>query len=378
MNTVKILIIGNDDINLQIIKGRLLEFEDDWLIINKSCEDSVAEVNNTSYNVIILDCDKPTQFVLDKIYAIKKTKSNWNTPILISFQESNSSSIKEMLEVGALDFIQKPFKSIELFARVRTALTLSSTIAKLDQQARIISESQNKISDVLSGLIPKEIITELTVFGESKPKKYREASVLFVDLVDFTKKSTKLSPKILIEELTQIFSAFDDIINKNECTRIKTMGDGYLAVSGIPTPNKNHASNLLNVAVQIRDFLIQRNSINPVKWDAKIGVNSGEVIGSILGTSNFLFDVFGDTVNVASRMEKTCEPNQINIGKKTYLLTREKFRFIERLPNDVKGLGIKSMYYLKSDVISNNIKDYEEGIDKIKSCFSFESEMTFN
>ncbi len=350
MNNVKILILGNDQINIQIIKGRLLEFDEDWLIVNKTCENCVADLNNDNYNLIFIDCEEPTYKVLDKIHLIKKSQNNWNTPILVCVNECSSEKIKNLLEAGALDFIQKPFKNIELFARVRTALTLSSTVDKLNQQSELINDNQNKVSEVLSGLLPKEIINEITIFGESKPKKYREASVLFIDMVDFTKKSTKLSPKILIDELTEIFSSFDKIIQNNGCTRIKTMGDGYLAVSGIPNPHKDHAINVIKAAIDIRNYLNKRNVNNPVKWDAKIGINSGEVIGSVLGTNNFLFDVFGDTVNVAARMEKKCAPNQINIGKKTYLLTRHKFKFIERLPNDVKGLGVKSMYYLKSPI----------------------------
>ncbi|GAF04179.1 adenylate cyclase [Saccharicrinis fermentans DSM 9555 = JCM 21142] len=128
-------------------------------------------------------------------------------------------------------------------------------------------------------------------------------------------------------------------------------------------------------AIDIRDYLIERNIENPVKWDAKIGINSGEVIGSILGTNNCLFDVFGDTVNVASRMEKKCDPNQINVGIKTYMLTRDKYRFIERLPNQVKGIGIKKMYYLKSKVQPNSLHPNTTA-PPIK--FSFKSEIATN
>ncbi|GAF04180.1 adenylate cyclase [Saccharicrinis fermentans DSM 9555 = JCM 21142] len=238
MNTVRILIIGNDVINLQIIKRQLLDFDEEWLIINKSCDDAIPELNHTYYSLILIDCEEPSAELLEKIHFIKRSNKNWDTPVLVSLQNTEPTIIKKLLIAGALDFIQKPFKNVELFARVRTALTLSSSIKKLEKQARVISEGQNKIQEIVSGLLPNEIVTELTLFGESKPKKYREASVLFIDMVDFTKKSTKLSPKILIDELSQIFSSFDQIIKKNNCTRIKTMGDGYLAVSGSQPPTK--------------------------------------------------------------------------------------------------------------------------------------------
>ena len=350
MDTVKILAIGNDKINLQIIKSRLLEFGDDWLIFNMGCEDAHHAINKSKFDLCIIDCSETSEMLNQKISEIKNSTKNADTPILVSIQECSASDIEELLLNGALDFIKKPFKSIELFARVRTALTLSSTVAKLNRQNRVINESQEKIEEMIKGLMPSEIINEITRYGESKPKKYRDASVLFADLVDFTKKSRTLSPKVVIDELSEIFEEFDKIMKKNQCTRIKTMGDGYLAVSGIPTPNKDHAKNLIQAAIDMREFLKQRNLINKVKWDIKVGINSGEVIGSVLGKSNYLFDVFGDTVNEASRMENTCEPNQVNISQTTYLITRNSFRYIERLPAEVKGIGKKRMYYLKSSI----------------------------
>ncbi|SMO74434.1 Adenylate cyclase, class 3 [Saccharicrinis carchari] len=360
MDTGKILLIGKDYCNLELLEHQLMSFSEEWRIKVKLFHDSVYELNNTHHDLVIIDFGGSPEKLLKKIEIVKKSHQNHNTPILVCFVEKSAKLIKTMLEAGALDFIQKPFKPIELFARVRTALILSSTVKKLNHQADVIRESQNKVNEIISGLLPKKIIDELTVSGESRPKKYREASVLFVDLVDFTKKSTTLAPKILIDELTQIFNAFDSIIKKNGCTRIKTMGDGYLAVSGIPTPHKQHAVKLIQTAIDMRAYLSQRNESNAVKWELKIGIDSGEVIGSILGTNNFLFDIFGDTVNTAARMEKTCAPNQINIGMRTYLSTRDKFRYIERLPNDVKGLGVKNMYYLKSKINSSHLNRWQQ------------------
>jgi class 3 adenylate cyclase/AmiR/NasT family two-component response regulator len=356
MDTIKILIVGNNDIGLQIIKGQLLEFEKDWLIFKTNYHKAGQESNSTKFNLIIIDCNESSNNIEHQIKEIKGSKINHTTPIIVCLQDKTGNDIEQILEAGALDFINKPYKPIELFARVRTGLTLSSTIHKLEFQSRIISERHDKVEKFLYKIIPTEIIQELKDFGKSKPKKYREASVLFADLVDFTRKSRKLSPKILIDELTEIFTEFDNIVNKNKCTRIKTMGDGYLAVSGIPSPNTNHTIHMIKTAIDMREYLMQRNSFHSVKWDVKIGINSGEVIGSILG-NNYLFDVFGDAVNEAARMEKFCEPNQINISENTYLLSRHQYNFIERLSMDIKGLGRKKMYYLKS---AYNMLNYKE------------------
>ena len=131
MDTVKILAIGNDKINMHIIKSRLLEFSDDWLIFNTNCDEAHSEINRSRYDLIIIDCEKPTGSLISKIGELKQSKMNYNTPVLVSLQDSSPADIEEILEIGALDFITKPFKPIELFARVRTALTLSSTIEKI-------------------------------------------------------------------------------------------------------------------------------------------------------------------------------------------------------------------------------------------------------
>jgi len=365
MDNVKILVIGNNEVNLKVIKGRLLEFDEDWFIYNMLCEESHNEINQYVYELIILDCSESSIELINKIEEIKNSEKNFNTPILVSINESPTEYIEKVLQAGALDFIQKPFKSIELFARVRTALTLSSSINKLQNQNRIINDHQQKLESVLNGIVPHEIISEITEYGESKPKKYRDATVMFVDLVDFTKKSRTLTPKIIINEISEIFKEFDKIVALHQCTRIKTMGDGYLAVSGIPTPNNKHVANMIKSALAMREFLFQRNRINSVKWDVKIGINSGEVIGSVLGQNNFFFDVFGDTVNEASRMEQACEPNQINISEAAFIRSRHEYRFIERLPHDIKGIGKTKMFYLKSELnttgfsttrIKNNLK----------------------
>jgi class 3 adenylate cyclase/AmiR/NasT family two-component response regulator len=349
MSFAKILITGNSQINIQDISKKLLEYEQNWGTIT-CCNNSASISEFEKCDLIIIDSIEKTELIIDVISQIKHSLKNWDTSILVCLHENNPKNIIQILEAGALDFLIKPFSSIELFARVRTGLILSSSVDKANKQTKQISAKENHFEELLNNILPLEIITEISTLGYSKPKKYKNASVLFVDLVDFTKKVKSLSEKIIFNELSEIFSTFDKIIRTNHCTRIKTMGDGYLAVSGIPNFNNNHAVDLLNAAVEMQNFILQRNKANAITWEIKVGINSGEVIGGILGKNRFPFDVFGDTVNGAARMETMCAPNQINVTRSTYLLTRHKFTFIERLSTRIKGMGIQHMYYLKSPV----------------------------
>ena len=152
----------------------------------------------------------------------------------------------------------------------------------------------------------------------------------------------------MIHELNDIFTAFDDIMVRNNCERIKTIGDAYLAVCGMPEKNRNHAQNMINAAIEIRKFLENRNKKSDIKWKIRIGIHSGRVVGGIVGIRKYIYDVFGDTINTTSRMESYSEPMQINISEATHNLVKDKFEFIEREPMEIKGMGLTKMYFLNN------------------------------
>jgi class 3 adenylate cyclase len=166
-------------------------------------------------------------------------------------------------------------------------------------------------------------------------------------VVGFTTLSSDLEPKLLIEELSDIFTNFDMIIDRYDCQRIKTIGDAYLCVSGMPVADSLHAHNLLNAALEIVQYLHKRNETSAISWQIRVGINSGPVVGGIVGIKKYLYDVFGDTINTASRMESNSDPMKINISENTWQLVKDDFKIVPRGEFEVKGKGAMRMFFVE-------------------------------
>jgi adenylate cyclase len=211
-----------------------------------------------------------------------------------------------------------------------------------------LEHEKEKTEQLLLNTLPLRVVNELKENGYSKPESFDNVSVYFSDIVGFTTASTKLEPTVLINELNDIFTVFDDIMEKYNCERIKTIGDAYLAVCGMPYKNENHAENLAKAALEIREYLKKRNGHSSISWKVRIGLHSGKVVGGIVGVRKYIYDVFGDTINTTSRMESNSEPMRINVSETTYLLIKDKFSFTARKPMEIKGKGMMKMFFLEA------------------------------
>lgn len=213
-------------------------------------------------------------------------------------------------------------------------------------RTREIQLEKEKSDELLLNILPLKVAEDLKEFGHSEPQLFPDVSVFFSDVVGFTSLSGELQPKLLIEELSDIFTNFDQIIDRYSCQRIKTIGDAYLCVSGMPVADHRHAHNLLNAALEIIQYLHRRNETSEVKWQIRVGINSGPVIGGIVGIKKYLYDVFGDTINTASRMESNSDTMRINISENTWQLVKDDFKITPRGEFEVKGKGAMHMYFV--------------------------------
>ncbi len=305
-------------------------------------------------DLILMDVEMPEISGIETCRQIKLTRHVKDIPIIMVTSRSDLSSFKLAFSAGALDYIQKPVKEAELVARVHSALKLKEEIdirkmreKELMETNRLLNTEREKTEKLLHNILPVKIAGELKNTGKTKPQLFENVTVFFSDVVKFTVLSSMLEPESLISELNEMFTAFDDIMEKHHCERIKTIGDAYMAVCGMPESDPHHAENIADAALDIIRFLEERNRDTLINWQIRVGINSGKVVGSVVGIKKYIYDIFGDTVNTASRMEFCSEPMKINLSEKTCQLIKDRFRCTERPEAQVKGKGKLKMYFLE-------------------------------
>lgn len=206
---------------------------------------------------------------------------------------------------------------------------------------------KQKSDDLLLNILPAEVAEELKERGAAAARQYDNVSVLFTDFADFTQRSETLTPEALIAELDECFRAFDGIIGRHGLEKIKTVGDAYIAVSGLPVANEHHAATTVRAALEIRDFMRARVEERPDTFHIRLGIHSGPVIAGIVGVKKFAYDIWGDTVNTAARMEQHSEAGRLNISAATYAIVQEAFRCVYRGELEAKHKGKLGMYFVE-------------------------------
>lgn len=223
---------------------------------------------------------------------------------------------------------------------------LEGIVAERTKELRAEKEESERL---LYNILPKELADELKRSGYTTPMRHEEATVLFTDFKGFTHASADISPKILVKELNEIFQAFDFITEKYSIEKIKTIGDSYMAVSGIPKQSNFHAIQAVKAGMDMIQFLEERNENAEIKWEMRVGLHSGPLVAGVVGTKKFIYDVWGDTVNIASRMETNGIPGKVNISEKTYQKIKKYFKCDYRGKKDAKGKGKMRMYFVEHE-----------------------------
>jgi len=328
-----VLVVDDATENIDVIVGLLKEQYKVKAAVNGMKALKIVEKN--APDLILLDIMMPE---MDGYEVIKRLKSDIATrdiPVIFLTGKTEAADETKGFELGAVDYISKPFNPSVVKARVDTQMEL------------ILRRKETEA--LLNNILPEKVISDLKESGKSRPELFHDVTVLFSDFVEFTDLSSKTDPETLINELSDIFTAFDEIMENNRCERIKTIGDAYLAVCGMPNRDSEHAVNITRAALEMIEYLKKRNETHNIRWQARVVIHSGAVVGGIVGTKKYIYDIFGDTVNTASRVENSSESMRVTVSETTYNLIADSFTCTPRGATELKGKGNVNLFFVEKN-----------------------------
>jgi class 3 adenylate cyclase/AmiR/NasT family two-component response regulator len=360
---LSILIVDDTPANLRIL-SQVFDEHGYRVRIANSGKRALEAIESNPPDLILLDIMMPELSGYEVCKELKSRPHTREIPVIFISALDAAEDKVNAFAAGGVDYVTKPFHFEEVLARVRTHLSIRALQKRLEIKNRQLEEEiserkrieeklveyaadlqveKRKSDQLLLNILPSSVANDLKETGQTVPQVYPEVTAFFSDIVGFTKISSELEPARLIELLNEMFTAFDRIMEKHACERIKTSGDAYLAVCGMPESNPDHAENMVRAAQEAIRFLIDAK----LPWQVRIGIHSGAVVGGVVGVQKYIYDVFGDTINTAARMETYSEPMRINISEATYRRLKNPFQVSEREITQVRGKGNLRMYFVE-------------------------------
>ena len=321
---------------------------------------SIKQVLELLYNALELGEQTKALDLLAKIkyvlYEAYKKSGNYNEALsnlessLSIEKEIHNASIKEkVLNLEISNRVEQSKKEAEIY-RLRN-VELVELNEEITKQKVEVEKQRAKSDELLLNILPSEVAEELKEKGYTTAKAFDEVTILFSDIKGFTDVAEKMAAQELVKEINTYFSAFDGIIQKYGLEKIKTIGDAYIAAGGLPEKNSATAQNVVEAAIamqgEVEKLKQERISSNKPYFELRIGIHTGPVVAGVVGIKKFQYDIWGDTVNLAARMEQSGVPGKINISRHTYELVKELFNCVHRGKIEAKNKGEIDMYFVE-------------------------------
>ena len=340
-----ILVVDDQEVNREILSRRLsrLGYAVHLAESGQRALDVIAE---KSVDLILLDILMPG---LDGIEILSRLKADFRTqhiPVIMLSSADQIDTVVRCIQLGADDFLPKPFNPILLMARIESSLSKKRMRDQESAFLQRLQAEQDTSERLLLNILPQPVAARLKQGESTIADSFSEATVLFSDFVEFTKLSTGIPPKVLVGRLNEIFSSFDQLCEHHGLEKIKMIGDAYMAVAGVPTPRSDHAAAAADLALAMQAAAMQFRAGDGPTFRLRIGLNTGPVIAGVIGTKKFAYDLWGDTVNIASRMEEHAPSGGILVTDSTYQRLKEDYSFKPGRVIKVKGKGEVMTYLL--------------------------------
>ena len=316
--------------------------------------DAIHKLLEKSYDLMLLDMEMPVMNGMEVLAAMKLDSRLGGVPVIVISAADQIEKAVQCIEAGAEDYLPKPPALTLLRARVTSALEKKRLrdldrlrFAQLQAEKELVEREKEKSEKLLLNILPGAIAGRLKSGEKTIANGHETVSVMFADLCGFTALSRKTNPANLVEMLNSIFTAFDLIVEKHGVEKIKTIGDCYMMVGGLPTHRDDHAQVVADAALEMVAALEQLNQVNGTDLKMRVGIHTGPVVAGVIGKIKFTYDLWGDTVNVASRMESSGLPGMVHLSEQTQEALKGKFLLEERGFVECKGLGQVKTFFLK-------------------------------
>jgi adenylate cyclase len=320
--------------------------------VGKSADDIFELIEEFDPHLVMMDIMLDGE--LSGIEATKIISEKYDLPVIFLTALTDEETLEKAKTTDAYGYLLKPFDEKTLHSTIEMAIYKFQVEHELKIKTKELEEEKKRTDSLLKNILPQEIVDEIKLNGNVKPRYYQQVSILFTEFHGFDLISSQINPNDLIYELNEVFENFDEIVQRHNLEKLKTIGDAYMIASGLPLEIINHAEKIVMAALEMQKFIDERNKTKKLKWEMKTGIHSGPVVAGIVGMRKFTYDIWGDSVNIASRMASSCLPEKINISGETYELVKEKFNCSYRGRLKVKGKGEIDMYFVEGLNLSTN------------------------
>lgn len=344
-----ILIVDDSEQNRNLL-ARRLERDGHTISVATTGRDALKMLGCNSFDLVLLDIMMPEINGYQVLQHLKSDDNISHIPVIMLSALEEIDHVVRCIEMGAEDYLHKPFDPVLLRARIGACLEKKRLRDREHAYIQQLRAEREKSEQLLLNILPSPIAGRLKRGENPIVDNFPDVTVLFADLVGFTQLSAQIIASELIGSLNEIFTIFDELAEQHDLEKIKTIGDSYMVVGGLPTPRSDHAEAVARMALDMLKGIAKINSRKGQALSLRIGIHTGPVIAGVIGTRKFIYDLWGDTVNIASRMESHGLPDCIQVTETTQALLSGKFVFEKRGLIEVKGKGEMITYFLKDRI----------------------------
>jgi adenylate cyclase len=340
-----LLVVDDNDMNRDMLSRRLRR-EGHGVTLAENGRQALDALRAKPFDLVLLDIMMPEMDGFQVLERLKADNTLRHIPVIMLSALDDVESVVRCIEMGAEDYLHKPFDPVLLRARIGASLEKKRLRDQEQAYLSVIKREQERSEHLLLNILPAEIAERLKRDEGIIADSFAEVTVLFADIVGFSELAACIAPTSLVASLNEIFSTFDRMAERHGLEKIKMIGDAYMAVAGLPTPRADHAEAVAEMALDMQREISQFSAEGGRTFSMRIGIDCGPVVAGVIGIKKFSYDLWGDTVNTASRMESHAPVGCIQVTAATYERLRDKYLFEAREPIRVKGKGEMRTYIL--------------------------------